>query len=241
LKNEASLHGVYGQLEKAKESARQKAPKQALPGYVVIEDPIGVGKTTLAKRIAQTFNCGTLLERAEDNPFLPRFYANEHNSALPTQLFFLFQRVKQIADLHQRELFSNAKVSDFLMEKDQLFAQVTLEDEALNLYQQVFEHLTVEAPTPDLVVYLQAPADVLLQRIQRRGIPEEQNIDAQYLQQLNDAYAEFFHFYDSSPLLIVNAADIDWANNKADYQQLLEHMLAVKTGRHYYNPHPSFL
>ncbi len=211
------------------------------PHYIAVEGPIGVGKTTLTKQLAQSFNYATLLERAEENPFLDRFYAGEKNAALSTQLFFLFQRIQQLNELRQADLFTPVRVADFLIEKDQLFAQVTLDDDELTLYQQVYDHLTINAPKPDLVVYLQAPSDVLLERIEQRGIATEKAIDEHYLNQLNDAYTRFFHYYDSSPLLIVNAAEIDWVNNIDDYQALVDYMLSITRGRHYYNPQPSAL
>lgn len=210
-----------------------------IPRYIAIEGPIGVGKTTLTKYLAETFNYETLLERAEENPFLEKFYAKERNSALPTQLFFLFQRVQQMNELRQADLFEPVRVADFLIEKDQLFAQVTLTDDELQLYQQVYDQMTINAPKPDLVVYLQAPSDVLLERIGQRGIPAEQTINADYLHQLNEAYTRFFHFYDKSPLLIVNATEIDWVNNHNDYENLVDFMLNITSGRHYYNPRPS--
>lgn len=210
-----------------------------IPQYIAVEGPIGVGKTTLTKYLAETFNYETVLERAEENPFLERFYAKERNSALPTQLFFLFQRVQQMNDMRQADLFEPVHVADFLIEKDQLFAEVTLDEEELKLYKQVFDQMTIDTPTPDLVVYLQAPADILLSRIEKRGIQAERNIDSSYLNQLNDAYTRFFHYYDKSPLLIVNAEEIDWVNNANDYQNLVDYMLNVSSGRHYYNPQPS--
>lgn len=211
------------------------------PRYIAVEGPIGVGKTTLTKHLAQTFNYETLLEKAEDNPFLDRFYAGEQNAALSTQLFFLFQRIQQVNELRQADLFTPVRVADFLIEKDQLFAQVTLDDDELKLYQQVYDHLTIDAPKPDLVIYLQAPSDVLLERVVQRGIASEKNIDEKYLNQLNEAYTRFFHYYDNSPLLIVNAAEIDWVNNIDDYQALVDYMLSVTRGRHYYNPQPAAL
>ncbi|VUD53318.1 Deoxyguanosine kinase [Thalassocella blandensis] len=210
-----------------------------LPQFIAVEGPIGVGKTTLTKYLAQTFNYDTLLERAEDNPFLERFYADQRNAALPTQLFFLFQRVQQINSLRQTDMFEPVRVADFLIEKDQLFAQVTLDHDELLLYQQVYNQLTVDAPRPDLVVYLQAPVDVLFDRIKKRGIESEQQIDAEYLTALNDAYTRFFHYYDDAPLLIVNTADINWVNSAEDYKKLVEYMLTIRSGRHYYNPEPS--
>lgn len=211
------------------------------PRYIAVEGPIGVGKTTLAKRLALTFNYDTLLEKAEENPFLERFYAHERNAALPTQLFFLFQRMQLINDLHQQDMFEPVRVADFLLEKDALFAEVTLSPEELLLYQQVYNHLTLDAPTPDLVIYLQAPVDIQRQRISNRGVEAERNISGDYLRQLNDAYTRFFHFYDAAPLLIVNAAEIDWINNPGDYRELVEYLLTISNGRHYYNPQPSML
>ena len=202
---------------------------------------MGVGKTTLAERLAHTLNYEKMFELNELNPFLEGFYANEHNAALPTQLFFLFQRIKQLSELQQSDIPAATRVSDFLIQKDRLIAQATLESEAFKLYEEVYQQLDFEPPTPDLVVYLQAPVEVLLNRIRQDGAESEQVIDAAYLAQLNDAYANFFHFYDEAPLLIVNAADIDWANHEDDYQHLVERMLQVKTGRHYYNPHPSVI
>jgi len=212
-----------------------------LPRYIAVEGPIGVGKTTLAKKLAATFNYQTLLERAEDNPFLARFYAHEKNAALPTQLFFLFQRIQQLNDLQQADMFEPVRVADFLLEKDALFAEVILSPEELHLYQQVYNHLTLDAPTPDLVIYLQAPVDIQLQRINTRGVESERSISADYLTRLNDAYTRFFHFYDSAPLLIVNAAEIDWNNTPQDYRKLVEYLLTINNGRHYYNPQPSIL
>lgn len=212
-----------------------------LPRFIAVEGPIGAGKTTLTKYLAETFNYETLLEKAEDNPFLERFYADERNSALPTQLFFLFQRAGQLNELQQGDLFEPVRVADFLIDKDQLFAEITLGEEEFKLYQQVYNHVTIDAPKPDLVIYLQAPVDVLLERIDRRGINAEKSITAEYLQALNEAYARFFHFYDQSPLLIVNASEFDWVNNPEDYKTLVDYILETKTGRNYFNPKPTIL
>lgn len=211
---------------------------QTLPRFIAVEGPIGVGKTTLARRLAETFNYEVLLEQPEENPFLDRFYQDPKRFALQTQLFFLFQRAQQMRDLKQNDLFEQVRVSDFLLEKDRLFAEVTLDDDEFKLYDNVYQHMTLDAPQPDLVIYLQAPTNVLQQRIQRRGLAREQAIPADYLNRLNEAYAKFFHFYDEAPLLIVNASDIDIVNSDHDYQQLLEHALDIRSGRHYLNPRP---
>ncbi|TQV68306.1 hypothetical protein FKG94_23750 [Exilibacterium tricleocarpae] len=152
-------------------------------------------------------------------------------------MFFLFQRSKQLQALRQADMFAPVRVADFLLEKDPLFAQVTLDDDELRLYNQVYEQITVDAPTPDLVIFLQAPIDILLDRIRKRGVAAERHIDADYLASLNDAYTRFFHYYDSAPLLIVNATEIDLAGNAEHYAQLVEYMLTINSGRHYYNPH----
>lgn len=209
-----------------------------LPRYIAVEGCIGVGKTTLAKNIARLFNYDTLLEQPEENPFLKRFYQDPKSTALPTQLFFLFQRANQLQALRQDDIFEPVRVADFLIEKDQLFAQVTLDDDELNIYQQVYDKLTINAPTPDLVIYLQAPLSALNDRIRQRGIAIEQNISTDYLKALNDAYTQFFHYYDGAPLLIVNAKDLDLANNREHFKQLVEYILTIKSGRHYYNPTP---
>jgi len=169
---------------------------------------------------------------------LERFYQDRRAGALPAQLYFLFQRTRQIQEIRQGDMFQQVRVSDFMIEKDQVFAQVTLDDEELKLYQTVYQQLTIDAPKPDLVIYLQASTEVLLDRVQRRGIQAEKSIDADYLNQLNEAYTRFFYYYDEAPLLIVNATDIDLVNSKQDYQNLVEYMLNIKSGRHYYNPRP---
>ncbi len=206
------------------------------PRYIAIEGPIGVGKTTLAKKLGFTFNYQMLLERADENPFLPRFYANRREAALATQLFFLFQRAQQIQDMRQGDIFEPVRVADFLIEKDRLFAQVNLDDDEFDLYQKVYRQLTLELAPPDLVIYLQAPADVLMARIQQRGAESERLIESAYLEQLNDAYSQFFLYYDAAPLLIVNAAEIDLANNDQHYLNLVQYLLTIKNGRHYFNP-----
>lgn len=213
------------------------APEK-LPRFIAIEGCIGVGKTTLARNLANLFNYETLLEQAEENPFLERFYRDPKATALPTQLFFLFQRANQLQQLKQNDLFEPVRVADFLMDKDQLFARVTLDQDEYAIYQQVFEKLTIDAPRPDLVIYLQAPVDVLVDRIRQRGIAAEQYITREYLSSLNDAYTEFFHFYDAAPLLIVNARDLNLANNREHFTQLVNYILTIKSGRHYYNPIP---
>jgi len=207
-----------------------------IPRYIVIEGPIGVGKTSLAKRLADDFGGELLLEGVEENPFLERFYRNPRHAALPTQLFFLFQRAQQIQALRQSDMFAPVRVADFILEKDRLFAQLTLDDDELQLYDQVYDNITVDAPQPDLVIYLQAPVDVLLNRVQKRGRDYERFIETNYLERLVEAYTRFFYHYSATPLLIVNAADIDLVNNQQDYQLLLDRLAKTTSGRHYFNP-----
>lgn len=213
-----------------------------MPRYIVVEGPIGVGKTSLAKRLALSFNYEILLEKSEENPFLDRFYHNPRQHALATQLFFLFQRAQQIQQLRQTDLFEPVRVADFLIEKDRLFARMNLDADEYRLYENVYEHLTIDAPTPDLVIYLQAPVEVLMQRIQRRGIAAEQLIEEQYLLKLIEAYTEFFHYYDKSTLLVVNSADVNFVRSDEDYELLLRHIRGMRQGsRNYFNPRPSLL
>jgi len=204
--------------------------------FIVLEGPIGVGKTTLAGKLAETLGAELVLERADSNPFLERFYRNPRAGALAAQLHFLFQRTQQLSALQQHDMFAPMRIADYLIEKDRLFARTTLDDEEYRLYEQVYARLAIEAPKPDLVIYLQAPVDVLLGRIGRRAIPYEQFIDRRYLERLNDAYARFFHEYEASPLLIVNAAAIDPVGSEADFAELLAAIQRMRRGRLYYNP-----
>jgi len=204
--------------------------------YIVVEGPIGVGKTSLAKRLAESLAADLMLEEVYENPFLERFYREGQSAALPAQMFFLFARARQIEDLRQADLFASVRVSDYLFAKDQLFAELNLSPDELNLYNQVTQSLNVEAPTPDLVIYLQSSVDALLERIARRGISFERAIDRRYLETVTDAYARFFHAYDDGPLLIVNASQIDPINNEADYEQLFQQIERTTGGRHFFNP-----
>ena len=212
-----------------------------LPKYIAIEGPIGVGKTTLANKIAETFNYDAFLEQPAENPFLKNFYRNPSQSALATQLFFLFQRMQQIQDLKQRSLFETVRVADFLIEKDRLFAEVTLSMEEMDLYDKVYDHLTLDAPTPDLVIYLQAPIDVLKDRITKRGNINEQYLTLEYLEKLNDAYSRSFLDYNNAPLLIINAADINLESNEGDYELLITTIMSNPKGKNFINPQPSII
>jgi deoxyadenosine/deoxycytidine kinase len=209
---------------------------EALHKFIVVEGPIGVGKTSLARRLCESLSAQAVLEESAQNPVLERFYRNPRAAALSTQLHFLLQRAQQLAALKQADLFAPVRVADYLLEKDRLFARVTLDDDEYALYEQLYAKLDIQAPQPDLVVYLQAPVDVLLERIGRRGVDYEQYIDREYLQRLNEAYARFFHEFAAAPLLIVNAASIDPIANQRDYEELLGAIRRMSRGRLYYNP-----
>jgi len=209
--------------------------------YVVVEGPIGVGKTSLTRRLAKSFGSELVLEQGDENPFLERFYRNPRAAAFQTQLYFLFQRARQIQDLRQADLFERVRVADYLLDKDRLFARLTLDDEEFALYEQVYERLAIDAPVPDLVVYLQAPVEILLERIARRGIQYEQVIERRYLERLVESYSRFFLEYDVAPVLIVNASEIDLVGSDADYASLLREVARARKGRHYFNPMKSLL
>lgn len=204
--------------------------------YIVVEGPIGVGKTSLATRLAESMNCELMLEEAEQNPFLEQFYRNRRQAALPTQLHFLLQRARQMDRFRHGDMFAGTRVADYLLEKDRLFAELNLNPNELKLYNQLAETLDLDPPAPDLVIYLQAPAHVLMKRVASRGVPYEQSIEPEYLERLGEAYARFFYDYDNAPLLIVNAESIDPINREPDYQALLNSIARVRRGRHFFSP-----
>ncbi len=204
--------------------------------YIVIEGPIGCGKTTLAQILADKFPVDYLSEKAETNPFLPRFYQDAQRYALPTQLFFLFQRASQIADLTQRDMFAKPIVADFFLEKDPIFARLNLDDEEYALYHQIYQHLQLKAPNPDLVIYLQTPVDSLMERIEERNVNYELDIPREYIERLANAYSEFFHSYDTSPVLIVNNEKLNILKNPDALDLLLSRILQIKGQREFFNP-----
>ena len=216
-----------------------------LPKFIAVEGPIGAGKTTLTRLLADSFSYDTFLEQPSENPFLPDFYVNPSQAALGTQLFFLFQRVKQIQELKQDDIFSSNKVSDFLLDKDKLFAKATLSAEELKLYEQIYDYLSIDLPTPDLVIYLQAETKTLYERVMHRGIEMEKTISFDYLELLNETYKEFFFDYNRSPVLIVNSDYLDFQTHENDYNLLLEKLLDYfnksEGSKMYFNPSPTLI
>jgi len=204
--------------------------------YIVVEGPIGSGKTTLAKMLADKFPVDYLSEKAEANPFLPRFYQDAQRYGLPTQLFFLFQRANQIKDLNQRDMFARPIVADFFLDKDPIFARLNLDDEEYALYHQIYQHLQLKAPKPDLVIYLQTPIDALVERVEARNVSYEQDIPREYLERLANAYSEFFHNYDTSPVLIVNNEKLNILKNESSLDLLLNRIMQIKGQREFFNP-----
>ncbi len=203
--------------------------------YIVVEGPIGVGKTSLARKLAERIDADTLLENATDNPFLPRFYLEPRRYALPTQLHFLFERSRQLRELAQADLFRGGTVSDFLIDKDMLFARLNLDDDEFDLYQKVYADLAPQAPTPDLVIYLQAPLDSLQARVKQRGVEFERGMAADYLRRLAASYSDFFHRYDAAPLLIVNSEHLNFAQSEADFELLLERVRKMRGPREFFS------
>jgi deoxyadenosine/deoxycytidine kinase len=204
--------------------------------YIVVEGPIGVGKTSLVSILAERFSGRKVLEVVEDNPFLPSFYQDREKWAFQTQVFFLLSRFRQQQNLFQQDLFNSVTVSDYLFAKDRIFACLNLNGNELSLYDRVFEALGTRVARPDLVIYLQARLDVLLQRIKKRARDFERKFDADYLEQLVKAYNEFFFHYSETPLLVINTSDIDFVNNEADLENLIQVIRKMRKGTHHYLP-----
>lgn len=203
--------------------------------YIVVEGPIGVGKTSLARRLAQHANAGTMLEKPEDNPFLARFYEDPVRHALPTQLFFLFQRVNEVSELAQMDLFRASTVADYLFDKDMLFARLNLSDDEFALYQNIYNNLAPQAPAPDLVIYLQASPETLVERVRRRAVDYEQPISDSYLARLAQGYSDFFYHYDQAPVLVVNSEHLNFVDNTDDFALLLQRIENMRGQREFFS------
>ncbi len=204
--------------------------------YIAIEGAIGVGKTSLAKLLAKEFNARLILEKSEENPFLPYFYQDRKKYAFQTQIFFLLNRFQQQKEIAQPDLFNQITLSDYLFAKDRIFASLNLDDHELSLYEQIFRLLNGQIPSPDLVIFLQAKPEVLLQRIKLRNIPYEKDIDLEYLKLLTEAYNYYFFHYDQTPLLVVDTNEIDFVNRKEDFNQLIREIKQMKKGTWYFIP-----
>jgi len=203
--------------------------------YIVIEGPIGAGKTSLAHAMSERAGGSALLEDPDSNPFLPGFYQDRARYALPTQLFFLFQRANQVRALKQPDLFSGLTIADFMLDKDLLFARLTLNDDEFALYRQVYAQLKPQAPVPDLVIYLQASTETLIERVRRRGVPYERSIPDDYLARLAETYARFFYQYDASPVLIVNSDNLNFVDQPGDFALLLQRVAAMRGPREFFS------
>ena len=206
------------------------------PRYIAIEGPIGVGKSSLAKILAQKYASRLVKEDVAGNPFLERFYENPRKFAFQTQLFFLLSRYRQQRELAQGDLFEAGLVCDYILAKDKIFALINLEDDEISLYKSIYKLLVSTLPKPDLVVYLQARPEVLLSRVRKRGIAYERNISLDYLRTLSDAYNEYFFHYNETPLLVVNTSEIDFVESPRDLEHLVREVKSVKRGTQHYIP-----
>jgi deoxyguanosine kinase len=203
--------------------------------YIVVEGPIGAGKTSLARQLAQHLGGEALLEQPEENPFLARFYEDMARYALPAQLTFLFQRVDQLRDVGQLDLFHRATVADFLLDKDPLFARLNLGDAEYRLYEKVYSQLKLDVPVPDLVIYLQAPVETLIERVHRRGVQYERTISASYLARLADAYSRYFYRYQAAPLLVINSERLNFVDHADHFDLLCTRIGAMRGQREFFN------
>lgn len=203
--------------------------------HIVVEGPIGVGKTSLARRLAGHIDAQLLLEQPELNPFLSRFYQDQRRYALQTQLFFLFQRIDQLSDLSQPDFFTSTVVADYLLEKDPLFAHLTLNDDEYALYRQIYDRISPQTAAPDLVIYLQAKPETLIARVRKRSIDMERKISDAYLTLLAESYTRFFHNYDAAPVMVVNSENLNFVDKDDDFHLLVQRIESMRSHREYFN------
>ena len=203
--------------------------------YIAIEGPIGVGKTSLARRLAERTGATLLLEKPEENPFLARFYEDPARHALPVQLFFLFQRINEVRELAQMDMFSTRTVADYMFDKDALFARLNLNNDEFTLYQNIYRSLALQAPAPDLVIYLQAPVQTLIERVRRRAHAWERPIADEYLMRLAQAYSDFFYHYAAAPVLAVNSENLNFVDNDEDFELLLQRIEGMRGRREFFS------
>jgi deoxyadenosine/deoxycytidine kinase len=206
------------------------------PHYIVVEGPLGVGKTSLAGLLAEKLQGETLLEDVEGHPFLTKFYRNPRKYAFQTQVYFLLRRYQQVAEIHQMDLFKKVIISDYLFEKDRIFARINLDDQEFWLYEQVFQLLNRKTVVPDLAIFLQARTPVLLERIRKRGRKFEKGVNPDYVESINQAFNTFFFHYQASPLLVIDASEIDFVHVPEDLDNLVEQIRKMEGGTQYYVP-----
>jgi deoxyguanosine kinase len=204
--------------------------------YIAVEGPIGVGKTSLARMLAAELGGETLLERTDDNPFLKRFYRDKKRYAFQTQIFFLLTRYQQQKDLSQLDLFQKIIVSDYLFDRDRIFAHTNLDKDELKLYDEIYTLLEARITRPDLVILLQARPEILKERIRIRGMRSERDISLEYLEEVTEAYRDYFFYYNESPLLVVDTAEIDFVQSREDFEDLVREIQETRKGIWYYMP-----
>ena len=206
------------------------------PRFIAVEGAIGAGKTSLVNLLEQQYGARVILEENDSNPFIAKFYEDQETYSFQTQIFFLLSRYNQYIELAQRDLFNSVVVIDYLFQRDKIFAQLNLEDHEYRLYEQIYNLISSKAPKPDLVIFLQASTEVLLERVSKRGREYESFMDPDYLDSVNKAFNNFFFYYSDTPLLVINTNEIDFVEKKCDLEELINKVNNHKIGREYYNP-----
>ena len=206
------------------------------PRFIAVEGAIGAGKTSLVNLLEQQYGARVILEENDSNPFIAKFYEDQETYSFQTQIFFLLSRYNQYMELAQRDLFNSVVVIDYLFQRDKIFAQLNLEDHEYRLYEQIYNLISSKAPKPDLVIFLQASTEVLLERVSKRGREYESFMDPDYLDSVNKAFNNFFFYYSDTPILVINTNEIDFVEKKCDLEELINKVNSHKIGREYYNP-----